>query len=74
MPWSGPVAAVKVGMVDGDVVINPTEDQGENSTLNLTLAGGGEKINMIEAAGLEVDEEVDRLGFGHTLTTCKRKA
>jgi polyribonucleotide nucleotidyltransferase len=56
VPWSGPVAAVKVGMVDGNVVINPTEEQEENSTLTLTLAGGGEKINMIEAAALEAPE------------------
>lgn len=57
IPWSGPVAAVKVGMVDGEVVLNPTEEQEEKSTMNLTLAGSKERVNMIEAGAYETPEE-----------------
>ncbi len=64
VPWGPPVAAVKVGMINGEVIINPTNqtqqqiESGESiSTLNLTLAGGSEKINMIEADAIEAPEE-----------------
>jgi len=56
IPWEGPVAGVRVGMIDGETVINPTKEQMEKSTLNLTLSGTAEKINMIEAGGQEVPE------------------
>ncbi|MEN8252319.1 MAG: polyribonucleotide nucleotidyltransferase [Patescibacteria group bacterium] len=56
VPWNGSVAAVRVGMVGGEVVLNPTQEQTEESTMNLTLAGGDEKINMIEADALEAPE------------------
>lgn len=67
IPWSGPVAAVKVGLVDGQIVLNPTNDQEEASSLNLTLAGTKEKINMIEAGAFEVheDEVVRAFETGH---------
>lgn len=57
IPWGGPVAAVKVGMVDGVVVINPTEEQEAASTMNLTLSGTAERINMIEAGAFETPED-----------------
>lgn len=57
IPWNGPVAAVKVGMVEGAVVINPTKEQEVVSTMNLTLSGTTEKINMIEAGASETPEE-----------------
>ena len=57
IPWGGPVAAVKVGMVEGVVVINPTKEQEAISTMNLTLSGTTEKINMIEAGASETPEE-----------------
>ena len=57
IPWGGPVAAVKVGMVEGAVVINPTKEQEAISTMNLTLSGTTEKINMIEAGASETPEE-----------------
>lgn len=57
IPWGGPVAAVRVGMIDGKIVINPTKQQLENSTLKLTLAGTKEMINMIEAGAEEVSDE-----------------
>lgn len=67
IPWAGPVAGVKVGLVDGNVVINPTEEQEEKSLLSLTLAGTGQKINMIEAGAFEVseDEIVRAFEIGH---------
>jgi polyribonucleotide nucleotidyltransferase len=57
IPWNGPVAAVKVGLVDGQIVINPKQEQEEKSTLNLTLSGTTEKVNMIEAGANEVPED-----------------
>lgn len=57
IPWNGPVAAVRVGMVDGQVVINPTNEQESQSVLHLTLSGTGERINMMEADGMEVPED-----------------
>ncbi|PID52270.1 MAG: polyribonucleotide nucleotidyltransferase [Candidatus Moraniibacteriota bacterium] len=57
IPWDGPVAAVKVGMVDGQVILNPTEAQEEKSTMNLTLAGTTERVNMIEAGAHETPED-----------------
>ena len=56
IPWNGPVGAVRVGIVDGEVVINPTNAQEEQSTLHLTLSGTDEKINMMEAGAQEVPE------------------
>jgi len=56
IPWSGPVAAVKVSLVDGEVVINPTEEQEGKSAINLTLAGTKDKVNMIEADAHEAPE------------------
>lgn len=57
IPWGGPVAAVRVGIIDGEVIINPTQEELIGSELDLTLSGTGEKINMIEAGGKEVPEE-----------------
>ena len=56
IPWKGPVAAVKVALVDDEVVINPTEEQEEKSAINLTLAGTKDKVNMIEADASEAPE------------------
>lgn len=57
IPWNGPIAGVSVGLIDGEIVLNPTKHQREVSDLNLTLAASEEKIVMIEAAANEVDEE-----------------
>ena len=57
IPWGGPIAGVSVGLVDGEIVLNPTEEQREHSDLSLTLAASEEKIVMIEAGANEVDEE-----------------
>ena len=54
IPFGGPTAAVNVGLVDGEIVINPTEEQRKVSDLTLTVAGTEKKIAMIEAGANEV--------------------
>ncbi len=56
IPWNGPIAAVKVSLVDGEAVINPTKEQEDKSIINLTLAGTKDKVNMIEADASEAPE------------------
>ena len=58
IPFGGPTAAVNVGLVDGEIIINPTEEQRKISDLKLTVAGTKEKIAMIEAGGNEIPDEV----------------
>ena len=67
IPFNGPVAAVKVGRVNGEFVINPTVEQTEVSDIDLTVAGTKEAINMVEAGAAEVSEEdmLKALMFGH---------
>jgi polyribonucleotide nucleotidyltransferase len=55
-PFEGPIAAVRVAKIDGKFVLNPTNSQLEQSTLDLLVAGTDKKINMIEAASLEIPE------------------
>ena len=57
IPWNGPIAGVFVGLVDGEIVLNPTKEQREHSDLSLTLAASEEKIVMIEAGANEVDND-----------------
>ncbi len=67
IPWEGPIGAVRVGMVDGEFVINPTLEQRAVSEMNLTVAGTKEAIMMVEAGANEVPEAVmlDAILFGH---------
>jgi polyribonucleotide nucleotidyltransferase len=67
IPWDGPVAALRVGCIDGEFVVNPTEEQLLQSTLDLVLAGHMGGITMVEAGAKEVSESlmVDALEFGH---------
>ena len=58
IPWGGPTAAVNVGLIDGEIIINPTEEQRKVSDLTLTVAGTAEKIAMIEAGANEVPNDV----------------
>ena len=58
IPWNGPIAGVFVGLVDGQVVINPNEAQRAVSDLQLTVAGSAKKVVMIEAGANEVDDQV----------------
>ena len=57
IPFNGPTAAVNVGLVDGQIVINPTEEQREKSDLTLTVAATEKKITMIEAGANEVPDD-----------------
>jgi len=67
VPLSKPVAAANVGLIDGTLVLNPTNEQMEHSTLNLTLAGTKDAVLMIEGAADFLTEEVmiEALTFGH---------
>ena len=58
IPFGGPTAAVNVGLVNGEIVINPTEEQRKVTDLTLTVAGTEQKIAMIEAGANEVSNEV----------------
>jgi len=58
IPWNGPIGGVVLGLVDGEVVINPDTKQREKSQMYVTLAGTKEKITMIEAGANEVPENI----------------
>lgn len=67
IPWDGPTAAVVVGRVDGELIINPTYEQRMASDINLTVSGTKEAIMMVEAGANEVPEMemLDAIMFGH---------
>ncbi len=67
IPFGGPTAAVNVGYVDNQIVINPTAEQRERSRLRLTVAGTMEKVTMIEAGADEIpnDTMLDCIKAGH---------
>ena len=57
IPFAGPCATTQVGMIDGEFVINPSQEQWKNGDLNLTVASTSEKVIMIEAGANEIPEE-----------------
>ncbi|MBO5280281.1 MAG: polyribonucleotide nucleotidyltransferase, partial [Clostridia bacterium] len=57
IPWNGPISGVFVGLVDGQLVINPTEEQRKVSDLELTVASSAKKVVMIEAGANEVEDD-----------------
>lgn len=67
IPFNGPIAGVIVGRVDGEYVINPTNEQQERSDIHLTVAGTKYAVNMVEAGAKEVSEEamLGAIMFGH---------
>lgn len=67
IPWNGPIAGISVGLVDGEIVLNPTLEQRAHNDLHLTVAGTMEKIVMIEAGANEVPEQkmLDAILTGH---------
>ncbi len=67
IPFMGPIAGVHVGRIDGEFIINPTVEETEKSDMLLTVAGTKDAINMIEAGGKEIPEDVmlDAMMFGH---------
>ena len=58
IPWNGPVAALKVGLVDGKLLFNPTSEQRKVSDLDVTVVSTGRKVVMIEAGANEVPNDV----------------
>ena len=62
-PFEGPVAAARIGQIDGKLVVNPTVSDQVESTLNLTVAGTKEAIMMVESAAQEVSEDTIVEGF-----------
>jgi polyribonucleotide nucleotidyltransferase len=58
IPFNGPIGGVVLGLVDGEIIINPNAAQREKSDMYVTLAGTSEKITMIEAGAKEVSEEI----------------
>jgi polyribonucleotide nucleotidyltransferase len=57
IPWGGPVAGARIGLIDGELVVNPTIPQMENSRLDLRVSGTADAINMVECGAQEVDED-----------------
>ena len=57
IPFDGPCASTQVGMVDGEFIINPSQEQWKNGDLNLTVASTSEKVIMIEAGANEIPED-----------------
>ena len=67
IPFNGPVAGVKVGRVNGKLVLNPTAKEMEESDIDLTVAGTMDAVNMVESGSKEVSEDdmLDAIMFGH---------
>ena len=67
IPFDGPIAGVYVGRVNGQLIINPTVEEKENSDINLAVAGTKDAINMVEAGAAQVseDEMLEAILFGH---------
>ena len=72
IPFDGPVGAVRVGLVDGKLVANPTTTQKKASTLELVIAATEDAVLMVEAGASEISEEgmLDAIAFGHA--ECKK--
>ncbi|MGC2333499.1 MAG: polyribonucleotide nucleotidyltransferase, partial [Candidatus Acidiferrales bacterium] len=67
IPFANPIACVRVGLLDGKLVVNPTVAEQKTSLLNIVIAGSAEAIVMVESGALEVSEDTvaDALEFGH---------
>lgn len=67
IPWNGPTASVQVGIVDGEIIVNPNLEQRKVSDLDLIVAGTKEKVCMIEAGGNEIpdDQMLEAIIAGH---------
>jgi len=67
IPFTRPIACVRVGLIDGKLIVNPTVAEQKTSLLNIVVAGSDEAIVMVESGALEVSEETvaDALEFGH---------
>jgi polyribonucleotide nucleotidyltransferase len=67
IPWEGPIAGVRVGLIDGKYVANPTYEERKTSKLDLVVTGSAEAIVMVEAGANEVteDETLKAMQFAH---------
>ena len=67
IPFANPIACVRVGLLEGKLVVNPTVAEQKTSLLNIVIAGSDQAIVMVEAGALEVSEDTvaDALEFGH---------
>ncbi|NVL90761.1 MAG: polyribonucleotide nucleotidyltransferase [Desulfobacterales bacterium] len=67
IPFAGPIACVRVGRINGDLRVNPTNEELKNSDINLVVAGSKDAVVMVEGGGLFVKEEdmLEAIFFGH---------
>ena len=67
VPFNGPIGAVRIGIIDGEFVVNPTYTERKSSLINITVAGTMDGIVMVESGAKEISEEkvVDAIEFGH---------
>ncbi|MDR1534659.1 MAG: polyribonucleotide nucleotidyltransferase [Planctomycetota bacterium] len=67
LPFEGPIGAVRIGMVDGELIVNPTHGQEKRSGLKLVLAGTRDSVTMVEAGAADIPEEkmLEALNLGH---------
>lgn len=67
IPWGGPIAAVRIGLINGQFIVNPTYKQIDESTLDLRVAGTRDAILMVECGANEISEStmIEALEFGH---------
>ena len=67
IPFLGPIAGARVGVIDGEFVLNPTTEQMQSSTLDLVVAGTSEGVLMVESEAQELPEQqmLDAVMFGH---------
>ena len=72
IPYTIPVAGVKIGLIDGEFILNPTSEQREKSTLDLTVCATNEKVMMIEAGGNEIPEDIMISAIEFGFNSCKQ--
>ncbi len=67
IPWGGPIGAVRIGRIDGQLIVNPSYEQIDASDLDLRLAGTKDAILMVECGSNEINEQdtVEAISFGH---------
>ena len=69
IPWNGPIAGLHCGLIDGEIIINPTNEQRKISDLTLTVAGSAKKVVMIEAGANEVPDDI----MYNAIMTCQEE-
>ncbi|MDR1744958.1 MAG: polyribonucleotide nucleotidyltransferase, partial [Planctomycetota bacterium] len=69
LPFEGPIGAVRIGMINGELIVFPTVDQDKKSELKLVLAGTAESVTMVEAGAADISEDkmLEALNLGHSV-------